>query len=585
MRKATLLFVFLLGIMTATCFAQDKNIAKLTKAAEKGDVKAQIELGKCYYNGKNVAKDYAEAFKWFQKAADNGYAEGQYRLGLMYNNGEGTNKNEETSVLLYRKAANQGYAYALKALGVMFENGSGIEKNQDSAKYWYDKAYPEIRRIAESGDAEGERHLGNCYEFSRGVEQSYTESVHWYSKSAEQGYALAQFNLGNCYYWGNGVEQSYTESVHWYRKSAEQGYADAQLNLGFCYDNGFGVEQSYEEAVKWYRKSAEQGNANAQSNLGYCYEYGKGLERNYITAMIWFTKAAENGYMDANKGIVDIAYFHSDYYNDENDNFQKALQKAKSNYMKEINKGNTSAMIGMGDLYFYLDGEHSIEQNINSAITWYKLAISQGDSDGIRALALLYDKVQDEIDHNSLDVCYDTLPDKKNYEDIYKDSYPLWLRAANSGSGEAQAVIGFKNFLEKKFDEAMVWYAKAQSNNTQRVYRTNNVNIRLETAIMLCNYFKKHSTEYDFYFIEDRMPQEYNYSYGWTIEVFQNDNSSNYYVTVTKNNKFGLIKLSEEGNLLEKTPIIYDSRFYYYEDDENGKFHTELNGQDVKFDL
>lgn len=84
--------------------------------------------------------------------------------------------------------------------------------------------------------------------------------------------------------------------------------------------------------------------------------------------------------------------------------------------------------------------------------------------------------------------------------------------------------------------------------------------------------------------------------YGWYIFVFPStfagpDGLNIYvpgdiiYVTVTKNNKYGLIKLSKDGKLLEKTPIIYDSEFKYYEDDNTGKFYTTLNGQEINFDF
>jgi TPR repeat protein len=48
---------------------------------------------------------------------------------------------------------------------------------------------------------------------------------------------------------GEGVGQSHEEAVKWYTKSAEQGYAMAQYNLALNYYNGKGVGQSHEEAV------------------------------------------------------------------------------------------------------------------------------------------------------------------------------------------------------------------------------------------------------------------------------------------------------------------------------------------------
>jgi tetratricopeptide (TPR) repeat protein len=51
--------------------------------AEKGDAKAQNNLGLTYRDGLGVLQDYAQALKWFGKAADQGDAFAQYNLGSM----------------------------------------------------------------------------------------------------------------------------------------------------------------------------------------------------------------------------------------------------------------------------------------------------------------------------------------------------------------------------------------------------------------------------------------------------------------------------------------------------------------------
>ena len=40
-------------------------------------------------------------------------------------------------------------------------------------------------------------------------------------------------------------------------KSAQQGYAKAQYTLGLCYDKGEGVEISKEKALYWFIKSCD----------------------------------------------------------------------------------------------------------------------------------------------------------------------------------------------------------------------------------------------------------------------------------------------------------------------------------------
>ena len=65
------------------------NFTSLRKAAEQGDIDAQYELGNCYYNGRGVSEDKAEAVKWYRKAAEQGHVNAQYQLGFLYEIGWG----------------------------------------------------------------------------------------------------------------------------------------------------------------------------------------------------------------------------------------------------------------------------------------------------------------------------------------------------------------------------------------------------------------------------------------------------------------------------------------------------------------
>ena len=65
-----------------------------------------------------MAKDYAEAVKWYRKAAEQNYAVAQYNLGCCYDNGQGVAKDYAEAVKWYRKAAEQNDAEAQFNLGV-----------------------------------------------------------------------------------------------------------------------------------------------------------------------------------------------------------------------------------------------------------------------------------------------------------------------------------------------------------------------------------------------------------------------------------------------------------------------------------
>ena len=60
--------------------AQSELVQRLRQAAAQGDSEAQFNLGRVYDNGEGVAKDLAEAVKWYRLASEQGLAEAQSAL-------------------------------------------------------------------------------------------------------------------------------------------------------------------------------------------------------------------------------------------------------------------------------------------------------------------------------------------------------------------------------------------------------------------------------------------------------------------------------------------------------------------------
>ena len=65
------------------------------KAAERGVVQAQSNLGYAYANGTGTPKDEVEAAKWWRMAAEQGYPTAQCNLGRMYEVGLGVPRDDE----------------------------------------------------------------------------------------------------------------------------------------------------------------------------------------------------------------------------------------------------------------------------------------------------------------------------------------------------------------------------------------------------------------------------------------------------------------------------------------------------------
>jgi len=184
-----------------------------------------------------------------KERAEKGDAQAQYQLGLMYAEGQGVARDEAEAVRWYRKAAEQAFALAQNDLGSMYARGRGVKQDYAEALRWY-------RKAAEQGEAQAQNSIGAMYSLGQGVVRDDVEAVRWYRKSAEQGFALAQSNLGAMYAEGRGIAQDGAEAVRWYSKAAEQGLAEAQYNLGELYELGKGVPRDGAEAYYWFALAA-----------------------------------------------------------------------------------------------------------------------------------------------------------------------------------------------------------------------------------------------------------------------------------------------------------------------------------------
>ncbi len=199
-------------------------VAEFTRLAEKGDDKAQANLGYLYYAGEGVAQDYKQAVYWYRMAAVQGNKDAQYNLAVSYAFGEGVEQDLTEAAIWYRRAGEQGHVVSQYSLGISYAYGEGVPQDQKEAARWFKKA-------ADQGYSRAQVHLGSMYHTGEGVEQDYAEAVRWYRMAADRGDATAQYNLGAMYRSGNGVEQNYAQAKRWYRQSADQGYAAAQNEL------------------------------------------------------------------------------------------------------------------------------------------------------------------------------------------------------------------------------------------------------------------------------------------------------------------------------------------------------------------
>ena len=125
-----------------------KEIPKLEKASATGDVAAMNQLGKYYYDGGMVPKDYDRARQWWEKAAaagGKGSVEAMNHLGELYTSDRyGLKDDPQTARGWYEKAAAAGSRDAMCSLAKLY----GWEyptvfplpmRDNQKAQYWHDK--------------------------------------------------------------------------------------------------------------------------------------------------------------------------------------------------------------------------------------------------------------------------------------------------------------------------------------------------------------------------------------------------------------------------------------------------------------
>lgn len=104
--------------------------------AEKGDARAQFNIGYMYANGWGVKRNLAEAIKWYRKAAEQGLEIAQHYLGLAYFNGDGVERDDAEAARWFKRAAEQGFSRSQYMLGRMYLSGKGVPQDVVQGYTW-----------------------------------------------------------------------------------------------------------------------------------------------------------------------------------------------------------------------------------------------------------------------------------------------------------------------------------------------------------------------------------------------------------------------------------------------------------------
>lgn len=377
------------------------DLDALLAKAKGGDLDAAVAVG-VYYDERDWSA--AEAMKWYKPAADKNHPRALCRLGLLSAAGRTGKQDFAEAIRNFQKAEAAGFPIARVYLGQLHFDGRGVPKDLSKADESCDKAAPEIRKMAEDGDAEALcalawmqlegigaekspekaveswktaveqdsgaalNQLGVFYQSPRGGSK-IADALKWYLKAAELGYAEAQVNVGELL----DVKDADTNDVHrareWYSKAAAQGHPKGQHRLGKMFVFGKGGIEDAAEGVKLYRSAlktaADQTLQEVLNSLAYAYNQGLGVKADKKEAAKYLKSAADLGLPLAqyNMGIFIVK--------DQNNNYTEAVKW----FLLAGKQGYGAASNLLGDCYSFGNG---VKKDLGEAEKWYLAAVQQG---------------------------------------------------------------------------------------------------------------------------------------------------------------------------------------------------------------
>jgi uncharacterized protein len=257
--------------------------------AERGETRAQNDMGEAYLTGWGPPQDYAQAMLWFRKAADQGDPDADLSIGTMYKEGQGVAKDEAQAIDWFTKAARQGNEMArpLIMLLCVTDKPAG-----DACK----AAANDLEAAAEKGDGNSQAELATFYDSGQfpGIAKDPERALQWYRKAADGGLPGAQTALALRYEMGLGAPQDKAQALSWYLKAAQGGEMLAQMSLARRYEDPGEPDHDDAKAFYWNSKLAGQGIADAQRKIAVDYATGRGTARDDVKAYAWLTVAGQD---------------------------------------------------------------------------------------------------------------------------------------------------------------------------------------------------------------------------------------------------------------------------------------------------
>ena len=185
-----------------------RKLKDLEARAQGNDVEAMRNLGVLL-----LGRDKREAATWLKKAADAGDARAQVELGRLKATVRGVDSESREAITLFREAARSGNADARFELFLIYRSGKlGEQRSPVVATDWVNDA-------ASAGHPRAMYHLARALERGTHRPKDRAQAVAWLREGAERGDLLCMGALSVRLWRGLGCIQDRNEARRWIRQA------------------------------------------------------------------------------------------------------------------------------------------------------------------------------------------------------------------------------------------------------------------------------------------------------------------------------------------------------------------------------
>ena len=215
--------------------------------AEAGDPAAQTLAAEILSRGLGVARDEAEAAKWYQLAAEQGVPEAQFQYALLLLDGRFVKKDPQGAYALMQAAAEAGNRLAqFNFAQLLVDREPGDVGMAKAVSYYRARRRGRPCRCAICDGAD----LSPTAPAARSATMSRRGAG--CSLAARQNFDTAQLDLGTWLVEGRGGKRDLKAGFGWMKRAADGGNVAAQNRLAKLYMGGIGTEPDSIDAAAWY---------------------------------------------------------------------------------------------------------------------------------------------------------------------------------------------------------------------------------------------------------------------------------------------------------------------------------------------